>query len=249
MKMLFLGDVVGPKGMQAVERDLPVLIRQFKPDFVMVNGENAHVRNGITKEEAERLHYAGADIITGGNHSFRQKNIYDFLDECNYLLRPANFSPLAPGRGSALVQTPVGNILVINLCGQVYMENSDNAFFAADKILKDTRADFIFVDFHAEATSEKKALAYYLDGRVTGLFGTHTHVQTADEQFLPKGTAYITDVGMCGVQDSALGVDAEIIIRKFTTGMPCYFEKADGPYRTNAIFMDTEKKEIQRICT
>lgn len=247
MKALFFGDVVGAPGMEAVEKYLPRLIRKYRADLTIINGENANNHSGITPAEAERLHYAGADVITGGNHTLRQRSVYTFLEDSEYMLRPANYPASAPGRGVTKIKTPMGDVLVVSLSGRVYMDNADNPFAAIDAILKKYTADFIFVDFHAEATSEKKAMGWYLDGRVTGVFGTHTHVQTADEHFLPKGTAYITDLGMCGVQESALGADYECVLRRFADGMPATLTKAAGIAEINGVFLDTEERIISRI--
>ena len=247
MKALFLGDVVGTPGIDIIEKKLPRLISKYNADFVLVNGENANCHNGITQNEAERIHYAGADVITGGNHTLAQKSIYNFLDDCTYMLRPINYPSIAPGHGYTITDTPIGKILTINLSGKVYMENTDNPFTAIDIVLKNTTADYIFIDFHAEATSEKKAMGCYVDGRVSGIFGTHTHVQTADEHFLPKGTAYITDLGMCGVQESALGIEYDCVIKKFVAGLPAGFVKATGNASINGLFLNTDKKILQRI--
>lgn len=247
MKALFFGDVVGTLGLEAVEAQLPLLIRRYAADFIMVNGENTNPHSGIAPAEAERLRYAGADVVTGGNHSLRQRAIHTFLEDNDYLLRPANFPAAAPGRGTAKIHTPAGDVLIINISGQAYMEHADNPFTAIDEILKKESADYIFVDFHAESTGEKKAMGWYLDGRVTGVFGTHTHVQTADAHFLPKGTAYITDLGMCGVQESALGVSYESVLQRFTAGIPTTLSKATGTAELNGVFLDTDKKVISRI--
>lgn len=249
MKLLFIGDIVGPSGMDAMRRGLDGIIKKYDVDFVAANGENVNKHNGISPEEAEDLHYLGVDVITLGNHSFRQRKICDFLDDTDYIVRPANLPSGAAGNGYTVVSCPHGKVCFINLLGQVSMDPCDNPFVAADRIIDrvSRECDFIFVDIHAEATSEKKALGYYLDGRVNGVFGTHTHVATADEQILPKGTAFITDVGMTGVLDSVLGVKPECSISRFSTGMTFPFEQASGKGHICGVVVDTEKKTIIRI--
>ena len=249
MKILCVGDVVSDAGVSAVSAALPSLINELKADFVILNGENANPHNGITHTEAERLRYSGADIITTGNHAFRQKSSFDFFDSCQYILRPANFSSEAPGRGFETVDTPKGSICVINLIGQIYMDNSaDNPFRTADRILRGVSADCIFVDFHAEATSEKRAMGFWLDGRVSCVFGTHTHVQTADDQILSGGTAYITDIGMTGAADSVLGADKALILDKFIRNVSSPYSPSKARPSVNGILVDTEARTIQRIC-
>lgn len=247
MKFICLGDIVGPVGRDTVSKKLPDLIKKYKADFVIANGENANNFNGISAEDARDLHFCGIDVITTGNHVFKQKSLYSLFDEDNYIIRPANYPAEAPGYGMTEIKTGFGTVAVINLLGQVGLEPVDNPFIKIDSLLKKIDADYIFVDMHAEATSEKKAMGYYLDGRVTCVFGTHTHIQTADEQFLPKGTAYITDLGMCGSHDSVLGVKKECVIEQFTKRVPVVFEKAEGNPKINGIFIDTETKTILRI--
>lgn len=249
MRLLFMGDIVGVPGAEAVRRNIDGLIKKYNIDFVAANGENMNPYNGITPTEAEDLHYLGVDVITLGNHAFRQRKLADFLDDNEYIIRPANFPSSASGNGYSILECCRGRVCFINLMGQVGMDPCENPFSAADKIISKVKdeCDFIFVDFHAEATSEKKAMGYYLDGRVDGVFGTHTHIETADEQILPKGTAYITDVGMTGVQDSVLGAKPECSIRRFVTGMNTNFEHIDGVGVICGIVVDTEKKTIIRI--
>ena len=248
MRTLCMGDAVSDTGVEYVCRVLPTMIRELKADFVIINAENSNPRNGITKDEAQRLRYCGADAITTGNHAFRQRASYDFFDSCEYLLRPANFSDSAPGRGWQTFDTPFGDVCVVNLIGQIYMDNSaDNPFRTADRILRQVEAKYIFVDFHAEATSEKKAMGYWLDGRVSCVFGTHTHVQTADERILPRGTAYITDVGMCGAADSVLGARKGQIMDKFVRNVSSPYTPAAEEPMINAILTDTDAATVQRI--
>ena len=249
VKLLFIADVVGKTGLDAVCRMLPGLIGKYSPDLTVINGENVARGNGILPDEAERLRYAGADVVTLGNHAFRQTKVYDFLDDCPWLIRPANYPSAAHGKGVASVDTPKGKACVISLAGQIGLEPVDNPFYCADRILKslDPAPDFIFVDFHAEATSEKRALGYYLDGRVNAVFGTHTHVQTADEQILPKGTGYITDAGMTGAADSVLGVRTDRSINLFLTREYSPFEQAEGRAMLNGVFFDSDDSVITRI--
>lgn len=247
MKFICLGDVVGEIGIDAVRKGLPSLIRKYGADLVVVNGENANKYKGISAEDAQELHFCGADVITTGNHVFQQKSVYSLLDEADYIIRPANYPASAPGTGMTEVATPFGKVAVINLMGQIFTDDVDNPFTTVDGLLKKTDADFIIVDIHAESTSEKRAMGFYLDGKVSVCFGTHTHVQTADEQFLPKGTAYITDLGMCGAHDSVLGVKKENAIEKFRTRMPVVFEKATEDIRLCGIFVDTDNRKIERI--
>ena len=244
MKLLFIADVVGKTGLDAVCRMLPGLIGKYSPDLTVINGENVARGNGILPDEAERLRYAGADAVTLGNHAFRQTKVYDFLDDCPWLIRPANYPSAAHGKGIASVDTPKGKACVISLAGQIGLEPVDNPFYCADRILKslDPVPDFIFVDFHAEATSEKRALGYYLDGRVDAVFGTHTHVQTADACILPKGAAYISDVGMTGAIDSVLGVKIELAVQQFVTQIPVRFQHAEGAAQLCAVVVELDDK-------
>ncbi len=232
MRVLCVGDVCAHVGCEAAMRLIPSLKSEYGIDFTVINGENSADGNGITPESADMLFAAGADVITGGNHSFRRKEIYGELDSNPFILRPANVKS-EYGGGYALCDTGKYRVAVINLSGQVYLERTgaENAFAAADVLVaraKEDGARFILVDFHAEATSEKRAMGFYLDGRVSAVFGTHTHVQTADGQILPGGTGYITDLGMTGVIDSVLGVKKEIIINRLKSGGSEKFLQAQG---------------------
>ena len=255
MNILCMGDVVSRAGVLSLREKLPGLRKALAADAVIVNGENAAMGsgNGLSKEDAELLFEAGADVITGGNHSFRQKNIYDMLDSCPALLRPANFPGANPGKGYAVLSVSGRNMLVINAAGRINMDPCACPFETCRKILRDLRGsyDFAVVDFHAEATSEKIALAYDLKDSVSVFFGTHTHVPTADEQILPGGCGYITDIGMCGPGSSALGLKTEIIIKKLKTGMPVRFEPADTPVvLQGALFTldrDLKCSDVRRI--
>lgn len=243
MKILFLGDVVGTLGTKTLQKWLPTIKKENNIDFCVANGENSAAGNGVLPNSAEDLFSSGVDVITGGNHTFRRKEIWDMLDDSNIpLLRPANYPVIDPGRGIYLYEGAKKSIAIINLIGATNIDTHvENPFYCIDRLLKDIKADIILVDFHAEATSEKRAMGFYLDGRVTAVFGTHTHVQTADEQILPKGTAYITDAGMCGAYVSVLGVKSESVIRRFTTSMPTRFDNADGKTEINGVIIDIDE--------
>lgn len=245
MKLLFIGDVVGRPGREAVKACLADLVRRHQVDFVVANGENAAGGMGITSQVAEDLFEAGVDVLTTGNHVWRQKEAIAYLEAEPRVLRPANYPPGAPGRGGEVFQTEhTGSIGIVNLQGRTFMEPIDCPFRAADSELERIRGrtKVILVDVHAEATSEKIAMGWYLDGRVSAVLGTHTHVQTSDERILPKGTAYITDAGMTGPLDSILGVKPNLIIQRFLTGMPAKFELAEGPLLLGGVLVriDTE---------
>ena len=224
MNILFLGDVIGEAGCKLVQRNLSELKRKNNIDVCIINGENSAEGNGITPESANMLFSAGADVITTGNHVLKRREIYDVLDEKNGIIRPANYHKSVPGSGVYIVDLLRYQLCVINLQGQTYMEPCGNPFEKIDEILKEVSTKNIFVDFHAEATSEKVAMGHYLDGRVSAVVGTHTHIQTADERILPKGTAYLTDAGMCGGKNSVLGVKKDLIINRFINGMPVRHE-------------------------
>lgn len=231
MKILTLGDVVGPAGVAAVSDCLRRIKQAEGADLVIVNGENAYIGNGLDVRSAEALFAAGADVLTGGNHSLRIHDSFAYFDENDFTLRPLNYPKGAPGKGYTLFQMANGKrVLVISLVGQVFMNPADSPFGAAEALLESLkgRYDIAVADFHAEATSEKGAFFHYFDGRINVMFGTHTHVQTADEQLLPKGSAYITDLGMCGVVDSILGVKPQSVISDYTTKVHNRFEKAEG---------------------
>lgn len=255
MNILVLGDVVSSKGCEFVRKKLPSLKKFKQIDYCIANGENSAKGNGITPESAQFLFSSGVDFITGGNHSFRRSEVYDFLDEREDVIRPYNFPNGVPGKGVSVIDLGRCKIAVINLMGTMLMgEALENPFYCADKALTETDgAKIILVDFHAEATSEKKALAYYLDGRVSAFFGTHTHIQTADECILKNGSGYITDLGMCGVEESVLGVDKDVIIKKFKTNLPVRFIPAEGDecILCGCIFVVDEKSgkctDIERI--
>lgn len=222
MRILFLGDVVGRSGRRAVVSQLPGLRERHKLDFVIVNGENAAGGFGINEAIANEFFDAGADVITTGNHAFDQRETLSHIAREDRLLRPANYPDGTPGKGAGLFATPDGmQVLVINLMGRVFMQELDCPFQQVAKELEacpmGAGADFVFVDMHAEASSEKQAMAYYLDGKVSAVIGTHTHVPTADDRILPQGTAYMSDAGMCGVYDSVLGMEKDEPVNRFVT--------------------------------
>ncbi|MBS3872702.1 MAG: TIGR00282 family metallophosphoesterase [Firmicutes bacterium] len=232
LNILFLGDIVGRPGREVVKKLLPGLRQQFKIHYCIANGENAAHGTGLTKEIADELLSSGIDVLTGGNHTWDKKEILTFIDDYPRVVRPQNYPPGAPGQGVFLTEIglPPVPFAVVNLMGRVFMPPIDCPFRTMDAVLQRLPEDaVVLVDFHAEATSEKQALGFYLDGRVAAVIGTHTHVQTADERILPKGTAFLSDVGMCGPHISVLGVQVEQVVRKFVTGLPARFEIAEGP--------------------
>ncbi len=229
MKLLFVGDVVGKAGRQILKQKLPSLIDRHMVDLVVVNAENAAAGYGLTLSVMDELYQAGAQVLTSGNHIWDKKEILDALDRDERLLRPHNYPKGLPGCGYGLYETAAGlPVAVVNLEGRVFMKNLDCPFKAADQILEEIsgRAKMIFVDFHAEATSEKQALGHYLDGRVSAVIGTHTHVQTADEKILAGGTGYLTDAGMTGAQDAVIGNQKEPALQRFLTQLPVRLEVA-----------------------
>jgi hypothetical protein len=237
VKVLFIGDVTGKPGRRIVATRLPVLKREHAIDVVIANGENAAGGMGLTSDVAAELFAAGVDVLTSGNHVWRNREAYDLLDSDPRVLRPANYPAGAPGRGAAVLQTAGGLIGVLNLEGRVFMQALDDPFRLGHEQAAQLRASAptVIVDFHAEATSEKVAMGWYLDGRVSAVVGTHTHVQTADERVLPQGTAYITDVGMTGPRDGVIGMDREVILERFLTQLPGRFQVAAGALQLNAV--------------
>lgn len=228
MNILAIGDIVGSVGCKFLREHLSSIKKLKGIDLVIANGENSADGNGLTPKSVQYLFDSGVDVITSGNHSFRRRESYDLYDSCPSLLRPANYPSAAPGKGFYTVDMGRIQVGVINLMGVAYMESMESPFDAADRILSAGVPKITLIDFHAEATGEKRAFAYYLDGRVSAVFGTHTHVQTADGCVLPKGTGYITDLGMTGPVQSVLGVKPEIIINKMRTKLPARFDLADG---------------------
>ena len=241
MNILCVGDVVGTAGCRHLEKVLPSIKRQYAVDVCIVNGENSADGNGMTKVSAEALFRAGADAITGGNHTYRRFELYDELERENGILRPANYPASAPGSGVFVIDKGRFRVAVINLLGVVYMEPLACPFETLDAILSDPSLPVCrIVDFHAEATAEKKALAYYADGRVSAVVGTHTHTPTADEQVLENGTAFITDIGMTGPIRSVLGVCPEQSIAKIKGKLPTRFSVADGPCSMQAVLITVD---------
>lgn len=239
MKVLFLGDIFGRPGRQVVAQFLPELKEKYQPALIAANAENAAGGFGLTKKIAQELFDLGIQVLTSGNHIWDQKEIYSYISQEPRILRPANYPPDVPGSSVYIHEAEEGFIAVINLIGRVFMLDFDCPFRAADRILDELpdQVTHVLVDFHGEATSEKMALARYLDGRVSALVGTHTHVLTADEQILPKGTAYITDLGMCGPLNSVLGVETSTVIRQFLTQLPTRFTVAKGPAQLTGVLI------------
>jgi metallophosphoesterase (TIGR00282 family) len=241
MKILFIGDIVGKPGRRAVRELLPGIVEERRIDFVIANCENAAAGLGVTADILEELYGVGIDILTSGNHIWDKKEVMEWVDDCQRLLRPANYPDGAPGQGSVVMPTRGGvHIGVINLAGRVFMHPLDCPFRTADREIDKMKkkAHTILVDMHAEATSEKIAMGWYLEGRVTAVLGTHTHVQTADERILPGGTAYITDVGMTGPFDSVIGIRKEAILRRFLLQIPVKFDVAKRDIRLQGVIVE-----------
>ncbi len=247
MKVIFLGDIIGKPGRNALARKLDILIRENEADMVIANGENAAGGIGISPGTCDSLFEMGVDMVTSGNHIFKKKEIIDYLDLEPRLLKPANYPPGTPGKGYYIFEVEkLGGlkVAVINICGRVFVENLDCPFRTIDRILEyiKEKTPVIIVDIHAEVTSEKVAMGWFLDGRVSAVIGTHTHIQTADERVLPGGTAYITDVGMVGPRDSVIGVKKENIIKRFLTQMPQQFTVAKEDVWINGVVIDIDEK-------
>ncbi|MDP4117975.1 MAG: TIGR00282 family metallophosphoesterase [Bacillota bacterium] len=249
MKILCIGDIVGTPGCEMVYTQLKYIVNDYGIDFVIANGENAATGNGITAEKAEKLVDSGIDVITLGNHAFAKAEAGELMSNGFPMIRPINFPTKTLGSGFILKECQGKKIAVINALGRVYMNPIDSPFEAVSKCVDDIKdkADIIVVDFHAEATSEKAAMAWYLDGRVSVVFGTHTHVQTADERLLPNGTAFITDIGMTGPYNSILGVDKDIAVTRFLTLMNKRYELAKGNSVLNGIILDVEGVNVKSI--
>ena len=250
MRILFIGDIVGRPGRDMVRHGLAAIVDHHAVDLVIANAENAAAGFGITREIGDQLLDWGVDVMTTGNHVWDKKEALDYIGTEPRLLRPANYSSVAPGNGSYLARTKDGqSVGVINVMGRIFMPPLDDPFAVVltEIAALRERARVIFVDFHAEATSEKVAMGWHLDGRVTAVVGTHTHVQTADERILPKGTAYLTDVGMTGPHDSVIGVQTEAALGKFLNGMPARFDTATGNPRLNAVIIDADAETGRAI--
>lgn len=245
MKILFIGDVVGSPGREMVKQYLPKLKERYQPTLTIINGENAAHGKGITEKVYKQFLEWGAQVITLGNHTWDKKEIFEFIDDAKYLIRPANFPENNPGKGIVFINVNGVEVAVINLQGTIYLPAIDNPFHKVDQLIMEAkkRTDIIFIDFHGEATSEKQAMGWYTDGRVSAVVGTHTHTQTADERILPGGTAYITDVGMTGPYDGILGVEREAVLKRFLTSMPVRFEvTSSGKNQLNGIVVTINKK-------
>ena len=253
IRVLCVGDVSGDDGIRCLKRLLPGLKREFSVDVTLVNGENAGKQNSLSPETARQIYEAGADVITGGNHTFRNPALREMLETDPCLLRPANWGKKGvPGRDVALVDRGRYRLAVVNLIGVTYMNPAENPFYALDEILEELDTPLVVVDFHAEATGEKRAMGFAFDGKVSALFGTHTHVQTADAQILPGQTGYITDVGMTGVVDSVLGVKKEIIISWMKDHLPAKFTLEEGNSALCGVLFTLDEKtgrclEVQTI--
>jgi metallophosphoesterase (TIGR00282 family) len=244
MRILFIGDIFGKPGREIARRAVPALVERESLDFVIANVENSAAGFGVTGDIADTILGYGVDAMTTGNHVWDKKEVLDYIPRQPKLLRPANFPAGVPGRGSYVGHTRTGEpIGVVNIMGRIFMQPLEDPFAIVLKEIEAIRgkARVIIVDFHAEATSEKVAMGWHLDGRVTAVFGTHTHVQTADERILPKGTAYLTDAGMTGPHDSIIGVTTEIALSKFLTSMPARFESATGPGRLNGVIVTADQ--------
>lgn len=238
MRLLFIGDVIGSCGRHMVEQHLPRLLDEYQIDFTVANGENAAGGFGLNRKSFQELHNCGVDCLTMGNHTWDHRELVTFIDQEPAIIRPANYPPGLPGRGVGIFTVNGRRLRVINLLGRIHLPAQDCPFRTLDALLKQEEADWTFVDFHAEATSEKMALGWYADGRVSALAGTHTHIQTADSRLLRRGTGYITDAGMTGPRDSVLGVDKEIIVQRFLTGFSPRFEPARGDLQFNGVLFD-----------
>lgn len=254
MRILFIGDIVGKIGREAISNYLPKLKQTYKPTVTIVNAENAAHGKGLTEKMYKSLLREGVDFMTMGNHTYGQRQIYDFIENANRMVRPANFPDEAPGVGMRYIQINEIKLAIINLQGRAFMQDIDDPFKKADALVTEAKkeTDYIFVDFHAETTSEKNAMGWYLDNRVSAVVGTHTHIQTSDERILPGGTGYITDVGMTGYYDGILGINREEVITRFITSLPQRHVVPDeGRSVLSGVIIDLNKdgktKRIERI--
>ncbi len=254
MRVLFIGDIIGEPGRKMVRARIRELTERFRPDLVIANGENAAGGFGITSDVAEELFSLGIGVLTSGNHVWDKKEIETYLTKQDRLIRPANYPEGNPGYGSVVISTSAGKAAVLNLEGRVFMSNLQDPFRTGEREIEKLKKEtpVVIIDFHAEATSEKTALAWHLDGKASAVIGTHTHVQTADERILPGGTAFITDAGMTGPTDSVIGVKKEQAIARFLYQTPHRFELPKGPVHLNAVFLEIDGKtgkanSIERI--
>jgi len=244
LRILILGDVVGRPGRRIIKELLPEIERAHRPDLVIANGENAAGGFGLTKKVGEEIFAAGVDVITSGNHIWDKKEVYTYLQEEKRVLRPANYPPGVPGSYLHYISVETDTVAVLSLTGRVFMGDFDCPFRKFDQLYAEIsqQTPHIVVDFHAEATSEKIAFAWHVDGRASVVVGTHTHVATADERVLDRGTAYITDLGMCGPTDGVLGVERQTVIQKFLTQLPARFDVASGPVGLNGLVVDIDRR-------
>lgn len=243
MRLLFIGDVVGEPGMMAVKQTLPQLHQSLKPDMTIVNGENAaSAGKGITRSVVQTFRQLGVDVITLGNHAWDHQDIFDFIDEESGIIRPANYPEGTPGSGYVIVKQQALSVGICNLLGRSFLPPLDCPFRKADELIDTIKAEtpIILLDFHGEASAEKLAMAWHLDGRVSAVVGTHTHVQTADERILPDGTGFISDAGMVGAYDGVIGIDRDSVLRKFLTQLPVKFEMQSGRLQFNAVLIDVD---------
>lgn len=255
MKILFIGDVVGSPGREMVQEYLPKLKEKYRPTMTIINGENAAAGKGITEKIYRQFLEWGAQVITMGNHTWDKKEIYEFIDDAKYLIRPANFPENNPGKGIVYLNINGVLVAVINIQGRTFLQAIDDPFQKIDQLIEEAKkkTNIIFVDFHGEATSEKQAFGWYVDGRVSAVVGTHTHTQTADERILPEGTAYITDAGMTGPYDGILGVERDAVLKRFLTSLPVRFEiTKTGRKQLNGVLITVDAnsgkaEKIERI--
>lgn len=252
MKILFIGDVVGSPGRDMVKEYLPKLKEKYHPTMTIINGENAAAGKGITEAIYRQFLEWGAQVITMGNHTWDKKEIFEFIDEAKYLIRPANFPENNPGKGIVYLNLNGTLVAVINIQGRTFLPAIDDPFQKADQLIEEAKkkTNIIFVDFHGEATSEKQAFGWHVDGRVSAVVGTHTHTQTADERILPEGTAYITDVGMTGPYDGILGVERDAVLKRFLTSLPVRFEiTKTGRKQLNGVLVtiDTNSGKAEKM--
>ena len=249
MKILAVGDLVGETGVEKLKRTLPNLQEAEHIDFTIINGENSAGGMGMTSKIYNELNRLNIDVITMGNHTWGKKDIFTFIDD-KKIIRPANYSKGCPGKGYTIIQKENKKIAVVNLIGRTDMGVlSDNPFICIDHIIEKLKVDIIVLDFHAEATAEKIAMGYYVDGRITAMFGTHTHVQTADEKILENGTGYITDVGMTGPEKSVIGMDVDASLKRFVTSLPEKYKLAEGSCMLNGVIfdIDDETNKVKKI--
>ena len=254
MRILFIGDIVGKIGRNAISTYLSKLKQEYRPTVSIVNAENAAHGKGLTEKIYKQLLREGVDFMTMGNHTYGQREIYEFIDEAKRMVRPANFPSEAPGVGMRIIQINDIKLAIINLQGRAFMQDIDDPFKKADELVKESQnvTPYIFVDFHAETTSEKNAMGWYLDGRVSAVVGTHTHIQTSDNRILPSGTGYITDVGMTGFYDGILGINRDEVIERFITSLPQRHVVPDnGRSVLSGVIIDIDKNgkttNIERI--